>query len=142
MAKLLALVRSANEFHLDVTRQSQARSFGNRAKLIDRHVIQRSIIFYSGHLPLQCLRSEAIVRQVVSLPDPCRFLEVKRVATDLVVAVGLGLLQVAFLEQLFDQEEKHARIAREQILNLVQRHVLGVTWRFKGAFNKVVRARD
>ena len=80
------------------------------------------------------------MRQIMSLPDTCRFLEVKR--ADLIVAIGLSLLQIAFLEQLFHKEEKHARVAREKILNLVQRHVLRVTRRFKGAFNKVIRARD
>ena len=89
---------------------------------------------------MQSLRCKTIVRQVMPLPNACSFLEVER--ADLIVAIGLGLLQVAFLEQLLNQEEKHAWISREKVLNLVQRHVFRVTRRLKGAFDKVIRACD
>jgi len=53
----------------------------------------------------------------VSLPDPCRFLKVH--SRDLVVAIRLSLLQVGFLEKLFNEEKQHARVAREEVLYLV-----------------------
>lgn len=60
----------------------------------------------------------------------------------MVVAVGLSLLQVAFLEELLDEEEKHARVAREEVLDLVQGHVLGVARRLERTLDEVVRAGD
>lgn len=72
------------------------------------------------------------------LPDTGGLLEVQ--GADLVAAVRLRLLKITLLEELLDEEEKHARVAREEVFNLVQRHVLRVAWRLKGAFDEVVGA--
>jgi len=53
----------------------------------------------------------------MSLPDTGSLLEVD--GGNLVVAICLGLLQVAFLNEFFYEEEKHARIAGEEIFDLV-----------------------
>ena len=77
------------------------------------------------------------MRQVVSLPNACRLLQV--VERDaFVVGGGLGTLQVPLLQQLLDKEEKHARVPIEQVFNLVQGHVVGVARRLKGALYEVV----
>ena len=72
------------------------------------------------------------------LPDTGGLLEVQ--GADLVAAVRLCLLKITLLEELLDEEEKHARVAREEVFNLVQRHVLRVAWRLKSAFDEVVGA--
>ena len=96
------LAHVANEFHLDVAGQSETWSFRHGAKLIYRHVIECGIVLDSSHVSLKRLRGVAIVSQVMPLPDTCRLLEV--LGAHLVVAVGLGLLQVALLEEFFDEE--------------------------------------
>lgn len=92
----------ADEFDLDMAGQSETQSFRYRAKLIYRHVIKCGIVLDSGHVSLKRLRSVAIVSQVMPLPDTGSLLEV--LGAHLVVTVGLGLLQVALLEEFFDEE--------------------------------------
>ena len=79
-------------------RELQAGAIRHWAKLIDRKLIDFWIVHDVGHLPLKCLTRMAEVREIVSVPDPCRLLEVDRL---LVVCVSLGLLQIAFLDEFF-----------------------------------------
>jgi len=80
------------------------------------------------------------MRQIVSLPDAGRLLKI--VECHNIFSGGLGTLQIAFLQKLLYQEEKHPWVPIEQVLNLMQRHVVGVTWRLKGALNKIIRTCD
>ena len=76
----------------------------------------------------------------MSLPNAGRLLKI--VESHNVLSRGLGALQIAFLQKFLDQEEEHPWIAIEQVLNLVQGHVVGVARRLKGALNKIIRTRD
>lgn len=70
------------------------------------------------------------------LPDTCCLLEVAR--RHLIIAIGLGLGQIALLQELFDQEEKHSWIAGEKVFNLVQGHIFGMAWRFERSFDEII----
>ena len=70
------------------------------------------------------------------LPDTGGLLEVQ--GADLVAAIRLCLLKITLLEELLDEEEKHARITGEEVFNLVQGHVLRVAWRLKRALDEVI----
>ena len=74
----------------------------------------------------------------MTLPDTSSLLEVQR--RYLVIAIRLGLLQITLLEELFDEEEEHTWVPREEVLYFVQRHVLGMTWRLEGPLYEVIRA--
>ena len=53
----------------------------------------------------------------MALPDASSFLEVQR--RYLVITIRLSLLQITLLQELFDEEEEHAWVARKEVLYFV-----------------------
>lgn len=93
----------ANELDLDVLRKAQAGSITDRSKLVNGHVVKLGVVLDACHFTLKSFAGVVVLGEVVALPDSCSLLVVD--GAHLVVAGGLGLLEVGLLDELLDKEE-------------------------------------
>jgi len=105
------------------------------AELVDRHVVEGWVVLNAGHLGLELLGAVMVVGEAMALPDTGGLLEVDGF---LVADVGLGLMEVALLDEFLDEVHEHAWVAGEEVLDLVQGHVLGVVGGLEGPLDEVV----